>query len=198
MPWSIRRTRRWRASSSRVTPPTAPALPALHGWVGWKPNIYLPSVRTPGATVHLDPDVYSGYTASRHRRPQHDHRPVARRRRHGHESTRPHWRLRHAGLQHGSGRQLVPDGLHAQRRRHQRRPDLQAHALRALLPGHLDAKQLGRRRAPLTTSYSARGPRRTRGTAKNSAGAFVSDGRFDITITPRIAPGTSAPPRRSA
>jgi flagellar hook assembly protein FlgD len=32
-----------------------------HGWVGWRPNVYFDSVRTPGARVHLDPDVYSGY-----------------------------------------------------------------------------------------------------------------------------------------
>jgi flagellar hook assembly protein FlgD len=28
-----------------------------HGWVGYKPDIYLDSVRTPGATIHLDPDL---------------------------------------------------------------------------------------------------------------------------------------------
>jgi len=42
------------------------------------------------------------------------------------------------------------------------------------------------------TSYSAQGTTSDTWNGKNSAGAFVSDGRFDITITPRIAPGTSA------
>jgi flagellar hook assembly protein FlgD len=32
-----------------------------HGWIGWKPNLYLDSVRTPGATVHLDPHPTLGY-----------------------------------------------------------------------------------------------------------------------------------------
>jgi flagellar hook assembly protein FlgD len=32
-----------------------------HGWVGWKPNVYLESVRTPGALVHLDPHPTEGH-----------------------------------------------------------------------------------------------------------------------------------------
>ena len=32
-----------------------------HGWIGWKPDLYLSSVRTPGATVHLDPHPTAGY-----------------------------------------------------------------------------------------------------------------------------------------
>jgi len=78
-----------------------------------------PSVRTPRRHGPLDPDVYSGYlravTGDLNMTTDQwlgdDGTDT--------KSTRPHWRLRHAGLQHGSGRQLVPDGLHAQRRRHQ-------------------------------------------------------------------------------
>jgi flagellar hook assembly protein FlgD len=32
-----------------------------HGWIGWKPDLYLDSVRTPGATVHMDPHPTLGY-----------------------------------------------------------------------------------------------------------------------------------------
>ncbi len=32
-----------------------------HGWIGWKPDLYLDSVRTPGAIVHLDPHPTLGY-----------------------------------------------------------------------------------------------------------------------------------------
>jgi flagellar hook assembly protein FlgD len=31
------------------------------GWVGWRPNLYFDSVRTPGARLHLDPEPTSGY-----------------------------------------------------------------------------------------------------------------------------------------
>lgn len=31
------------------------------GWIGWKPNLYFDSVRTPGAVNHLDPDPVEGY-----------------------------------------------------------------------------------------------------------------------------------------
>jgi flagellar hook assembly protein FlgD len=31
------------------------------GWIGWKPNLYFDSVRTPGAVNHLDPDPQEGY-----------------------------------------------------------------------------------------------------------------------------------------
>ncbi len=36
-----------------------PASP-LNGWIGWKPGYY-PSVRVPGATVHIDPDPDEGF-----------------------------------------------------------------------------------------------------------------------------------------
>jgi flagellar hook assembly protein FlgD len=32
-----------------------------HGWIGWKPDLYLDSVRTPGAVVHMDPHPTLGY-----------------------------------------------------------------------------------------------------------------------------------------
>jgi flagellar hook assembly protein FlgD len=32
-----------------------------HGWVGWKPNVFLDSVRTPGAVVHLDESPTEGF-----------------------------------------------------------------------------------------------------------------------------------------
>lgn len=35
-----------------------------NGWVGWKPNVYLSSVRTPGASAHLDPHQTNGYLRS--------------------------------------------------------------------------------------------------------------------------------------
>ena len=38
-----------RDSTNGITP--------FHGWVGYVPDLYLNSVRTPGATVHLDPDL---------------------------------------------------------------------------------------------------------------------------------------------
>ena len=38
-----------------------PQYKPFHGWIGWKPNIYLDSVRTSGARIHLDPDPSSGY-----------------------------------------------------------------------------------------------------------------------------------------
>ena len=31
------------------------------GWIGWKPDLYFDSVRTPGARNHLDPDPNEGY-----------------------------------------------------------------------------------------------------------------------------------------
>jgi flagellar hook assembly protein FlgD len=40
---------------------TDPKYQPWHGWIGWKPNVYLDSVRTPGAVVHLDPHPTEGH-----------------------------------------------------------------------------------------------------------------------------------------
>jgi hypothetical protein len=40
---------------------TDPRIQPWHGWIGWKPDVYLDSVRTPGAVVHLDPHPTEGH-----------------------------------------------------------------------------------------------------------------------------------------
>ena len=40
---------------------TDPQYQPWHGWIGWQPNLYLGSVRTAGAVVHLDPHPTLGY-----------------------------------------------------------------------------------------------------------------------------------------
>ena len=46
-----------RASAPTGTAPYKP----YFGWIGWKPDLYFDSVRTPGARSHLDPDPDEGF-----------------------------------------------------------------------------------------------------------------------------------------
>ena len=155
-----------------------------HGWVGWKPNIYLDSVRTPGATVHLDPDQYSGYLRSvtgdlsfttdmwlGSGDPN--------------DTTDPDL----TGVTATQASNTVPadtssptvftpngDGI----------SDVLTFKHTLSEPSYLDVSIANSSGGVVRhyTSYSAQGTTSDIWNGKNSAGTFVADGRFDITITP--------------
>jgi flagellar hook assembly protein FlgD len=155
-----------------------------HGWVGWKPAVYIDSVRTPGAVVHLDPDQYSGYLRS-----------VAG----DLDFTTDMWRsdgdpndTTDPVLTDVTGTQAsntVPadsssptvftpngDGI----------SDVLTFKHTLSEPSYLDVSIANSSGSIVRhyTGYSAEGTTSETWNGKNNAGVTVSDGRFDITITP--------------
>ena len=160
------------------------------GWIGWKPNLYFDSERTPGAVQHLDPDPVGGLPAGGHRRPRVHQHPVAGRRRHRrHRAARPDRPLGLAGRQHDPRGRQRGARVHAQRRRPVRHDDLPAHGVRGRVPQGR-GQAAGRHDGPHLHRVVARPARARRtGTAATTTARLVKDGKYDMVVTPRDGAG---------